>query len=46
MTEKYPTARVELALKDSYYNMLEQIRLHAPHRQCEKGLRGGGRTVV
>ena len=26
MTEKYPTARVELALKDSYYNMLEQIR--------------------
>lgn len=25
MTEKYPTARVELALKDSYYNMLEQI---------------------
>ena len=26
MTEKYPTARVGLALKDSYYNMLEQIR--------------------
>ena len=28
MTEKYPTARVELALKDSYYNMKEKIEPH------------------
>ncbi len=26
LSAKYPTAKVELTLKDSYYNMLEQIR--------------------
>lgn len=48
MTEKYPTARVELALKDSYYNMLERsvpactsltMRKRPARRRAYSGLR-------
>ena len=47
MTEKYPTARVELALSDSYYNMLEQIRpcmhlIDNAKKACEAGGRASG----